>query len=177
MEYKYNDLKEYLIRNGNKKEVGVAKNKRIVYEYRLGRQSHKTKDAPIKNYSFTMNYDGLSAYCKLYSFPSYNCIRYNETTDCIQAAYDDIYGYAPKYKTLKFDEYGNLKTCGNDIVVFLNVGEDKEYAKTYYKEHINDAIKIIESNIKEWKSFIKSTERKIKKYEKELNRLNEELNG
>ena len=44
MEYKYNDLKEYLIRNGNKKEVGVAKNKRIVYEYRLGRQSHKTKD-------------------------------------------------------------------------------------------------------------------------------------
>lgn len=178
MEYRYNDLKEFLIKNGIKEEVGVANNKRTVYTYKLGSKCFKTENLPITDYYFSISYDGLKAECHRYGY-CYDYIRYNETTDCIQVAKDDnYYDYYQrvKWKTLTFNKDGRVKTPnGYYDCRFLNVDENKEYCEVYYSEHINDVIRKIKENIKSSKSNIKELEKRIKNYESTLKKLEEIL--
>ena len=171
MEYRYNDLKEFLIKNGIKEEVGVANNKRTVYTYKLGNKCFKTEDLPIIDYYFSISYDGLKAECHRYG-DCYDYIRYNETTDCIQVAKE----LTLKWKTLTFNKDGRVRTPnGYYGCRFLNVDENKEYCEVYYSEHINDAIRKIKENIKGAKSSIKEFEKRIKNYDKKLKELEETL--
>ena len=171
MEYRYNDLKEFLIKNGIKKEVGVGNNKRTVYTYNLGSKCFKTQDLPITDYYFCISYNGLNADCHRYG-DCYDYIRYNETTDCIQVARE----LTLKWKTLTFNEDGRVKTRkGYYDCIFLNAYENKEYCEIYYYEHINDAIKKLKENIKSSKSNIKELEKRIKNYESTLEKLEDKL--
>lgn len=162
MELKYNDIVEFCKNNGTKKEVGIGKNKRVVYELRVNDFAMVSK---LYFSVINIKYDGSEAY----QYPSIiGYIRYNETTDCLQAGFYPYSLYNIKWKTLKVNDNQRITRDGFEVFCFNTIDEANDYLSTYYNDHIDIAKKNAENEIKKIKREIKNYQRSLKMYEKRL---------
>lgn len=172
MELKYKDIIEFCKNNGTKKEVGVAKNKRTVYELAI-----QEYNKPDMLYFTVMNisYDGSMAYEFHDTGIAY--IRYNETSDCLQFGHYSPYGYdySLHWDTLKINDNGRIMRNGSEVFCFNTSYEAASYVDIYFHDHIDIAKKNAKNEIKKIKRGIKDYQRSLKMYEKRLADLESQI--